>query len=74
MNALLYDNASASGSGVILLSGMPIRLSIFWVALIAAKVWSESRPRVLTSLPLISQVMIVSHNASVLPPGGIRTV
>ena len=50
-----------------------IMLSILKVALIAASVWSASRPRVRSSRPLSSQVMTVCTKASVRPPGGMVT-
>ena len=49
------------------------RFSIFSVASTAATSWSESMPVVTSDFPLVSQVMVASTRASVLPPGGMRT-
>ena len=47
--------------------------SILNVALMAASVWSASRPRVRSILPLSFHVMTVCTRASVRPPGGMVT-
>ena len=44
--------------------------NILKVALMAASVWSASRPRVRMILPLSFQVITVCTRASVRPPGG----
>ena len=56
-----------------LLCSFSMMFNILKVALIAASVWSASRPRVRNSLPLSFQVMTVCTNASVRPPGGMVT-
>lgn len=50
-----------------------IIFNILRVAFIAADVWSKSKPRVLNERVPSFQVMTVSTNASVFPPGGIVT-
>ena len=54
-------------------SSRPMMFSILTVALMAATVWSGSRPLVLYSRWRSFQVMTVSTRASVLPPGGMDT-
>ena len=49
------------------------KFNILKVALMAASVWSASRPRVRSILPLSFQVMTVCTKASVRPPGGMLT-
>ena len=49
------------------------KFNILKVALMAASVWSASRPRVRKILPLSFQVMTVCTRASVRPPGGMVT-
>ena len=56
-----------------LLYSFSMMFNILKVALMAASVWSASRPRVRNSLPLSFQVMTVCTKASVRPPGGMVT-
>ena len=68
----LFVDIYWSVSSVCLTAGKR-RLSILKVALMAASVWSASRPRVRMVLPSCSQVMTVCTKASVRPPGGMVT-
>ena len=51
-----------------------MRFSNFTVALMAASVWSASRPRVRYTFPFQFHVMTACTKASVRPPGGILTL
>lgn len=60
-------------SGIALLALSSKRFSIFTVALMAASVWSASRPRVRNTFSPNRHVMTACTSASVRPPGGMVT-